>query len=137
MHVATYMAKQPAERRMFELWKGRTKGPWIFAMVGEWSTMSGGSGKLRFWYRTSRDGKHWALKLDGFPTRVVATAVAPQFIQRERVIGAMIKSIEQAGGEWVDGIFDASPDLDLDLLWDAWEQFKGAVDCESGAQGLV
>ncbi len=117
--VVTYLDTDPVQKKRFSTWKSKAMGPWHFAVVGEWSTLSGFSGQHRFWHRTSVDRLLWAIMLDGFPTRIVAVARVPASASPELVIGSMIRRVGEDGGAWIESILDIAPDLDIDLLLEA------------------
>jgi hypothetical protein len=120
MLIATYLDQNNESRRNFSKWRNWAKGDWKDCIVGEWSTMSGTFGTHQFFYRVSDCRKFWALKLNGFPTRIVAAAVTEGDARTEEVIGRMVKRVENAGGEWIEGVFGAADGFDLDAFWRAY-----------------
>ena len=122
MNIITHIEEYDSDRRDFNKWKRKSAGKWKYAVTGEWSTMSGTSGYHRFYYRVSEDRTYWALKVSGFPTRIVATAFTPDVVIAEELIGTMIRRVEQQeGGIWIEGIYDCADDIDVQVLWEAWK----------------
>ena len=122
MLITTYLDTDSVNHRNFTLWRYRAKGDWTDSIVGEWSTMSGSFGYRRYFYKVSDCRKYWALKINGFPTRIAAAAATGRNVPKEEVIGRMVKRVEGAGGEWIDGVYEATDGFDIGIFWEAYSR---------------
>jgi len=122
MIVSTHLSTDEAGAS-FSSWKEKTKGiEWRYALTGEWSTMSGTSGRRHFFYRTSPEGTYWALRVG---SKIVSAAHSEEDVSVEAAVGKMMARLDADGGEWIDRVFDTATDFDLERFWSA---FAGESD---------
>lgn len=89
-------------------------------MSGEWSNLSGFSGKHRFYLNSSDDKVFWSIYSIGFPSRITAAAFAPEVVPNAVVAGSMLRAVSIAGGDSIDSIDEVSDQVDSDLLWNTF-----------------
>lgn len=124
IETRTYLETAPALTADFQAWRRQAQSDWRYFLTGEWSNLSGNSGRHVFQYSCSEDRVYWAIMKKGFPTRVVGSAKASVGAQTELVLGSLLKAISDAGGPHIDDLFDFPEDVDADALWDAYTASK-------------
>jgi hypothetical protein len=129
--VEIYTSYVPEQARACRrLGRRSAEGQWIFLISGEWSQSPYHQGDIKFFVRSSRAEKHWALLVSGFPRRIVATAFTPEPAQLEVVAAAMMRAVKQADGEYIDLVEDYGDDVDGAVLWRLYRGRPAAMQPE-------
>jgi hypothetical protein len=99
------------KRRKWPAWTFLVKGEWDQDMYHGGTTTFDASGPV-----ACRGGYLYALMVRGFPSRIAAVAESMEQVRLEVAAGAMMMALEDAGGEYVEGVIRWGWGIDVELL---------------------